>query len=139
MAGSGFRRLVLWTVVVALAVAAGVVATLVVLDRRARTSDEVRIVEVPFRLPEVGAVTTGRIIFVQRGRADDADLIAHELVHVCQWEEQGVEFLWNYLSEYTANLAELEDPRAAYQEISFEQEARLGDVECDLELYSANS
>jgi hypothetical protein len=38
-------------------------------------------------------------------------------------------------NEYSQNLAELRDVDAAYVELSFEQEARIGDVDCDLESY----
>ena len=129
------RRLLTWTVVLALLVVAGALTAVVLADRRARSRDEVRFVEVPFVAPNFGAVTAGRIVFIQRGRADDADLVAHELVHVCQWEEEGVEFLWNYLSEYAANAAALQDARQAYQEISYEEQARAGSIDCDLETY----
>ena len=114
---------------------AGVVGALFVLDRQARSDNEVRVIEVPF-LGGPGAITAGRVIFVHEGRADDADLLAHELVHVCQWDEGGLEFLWDYSTEYVENLAELRDSEAAYREVSFEQEARAGDPECDFNEYA---
>jgi hypothetical protein len=43
--------------------------------------------------------------------------------------------LWDYTSEYTENLLETGDVDAAYLELSFEEEARLGDVDCELEHY----
>jgi hypothetical protein len=113
------------------------VAALVIIDWRARSADEVRVVEVPFTPPGSSAVTAGRIIFIHRDRAADSDLLAHELVHVCQWEEQGFEFLWNYSEEYVENLIDLQDLRAAYVELSFEQEASLGEIDCDIEKYLA--
>lgn len=91
--------------------------------------------EVPFRSLGSDAVTTGRIIFIQRDKADSPDLVAHELVHVCQWEEQGIEFLWSYATEYGTNVIELQNLDAAYVELSFEKEARLGDVDCELGHY----
>jgi hypothetical protein len=120
---------------VAVLAVGAVVGAIFILDRQARDAGEVRVIEVPFIRPGVGAVTAGRIIFVHRGRADDSDLIAHELVHVCQWEDQGIEFLWEYTSEYLRNLVESGDPGEAYREISFEQEASTGEIECDLEQY----
>ncbi|MGI9605136.1 MAG: eCIS core domain-containing protein [Acidimicrobiales bacterium] len=125
------RRLLLLIVFIAV----GAVGALFVVDWQARRADEVLVVEVPFSATSRDAVTTGRIIFVQQDKADNADLLAHELVHVCQWEEQGIEFLWSYLNEYRQNLTELRDLDAAYAEISFEEEARLGEVDCDLGRY----
>lgn len=125
------RRILL---IVFLLVAGGAVALFVV-DYQARESGQVVVVEVPFSAGGTDAVTTGRIIFVRQEKADSANLLAHELVHVCQWEDQGIEFLWSYLDEYRQNVAELGDLEEAYVELSFEQEARLGDVDCDLEHY----
>ncbi len=113
------------------------VGALLALDWQARESDQVRLIEVPFTVPGSSALTTGRIIFIDRDRADDTDLLAHELVHVCQWEERGIEFLWEYSTEYLDNLVELRDLDAAYVEISFEEEARLGEIDCDLDHYLA--
>ncbi len=124
------RRLLLGV----LAIAVLVVGAIVAMDWRARSTDEVRVIEVPF-LGGPGAITTGRVIFVHEGRSDDADLLAHELVHVCQWEEGQIEFLWDYTTEYVANLSELRDAEQAYREISFEEEARSGDALCDLGNY----
>ncbi len=132
--GSTGRAILRLSLVVAVIVVAGV-ATLVVVDWRARTGDEVHIVEVPY-LGGSGAITTGRVIFVHEGRSEDAELLAHELVHVCQWEEGQVEFLWDYTTEYISNLAELRDSDQAYREISFEEEAREGDAGCDLGDYT---
>ena len=112
-----------------------IVGTLFALDWRARSDDEVRVIEVPF-LGGSGALTAGRVIFVHQGRADDADLLAHELVHVCQWEEGGLEFLWEYTTEYISNLADLRDVDAAYREISFEEQARAGESNCELESFA---
>jgi hypothetical protein len=122
-------------ILVAILAIGAVVGTILILDRQARDAGEIRVIEVPFIRPGVGAVTAGRIIFVHRGRADDSDLIAHELVHVCQWEDQGIEFLWQYTSEYLSNFVESGDPGEAYREISFEQAASSGEIECDLEQY----
>lgn len=128
--GSSVRFVWKLLLVVVLLAAAGVTA-LVVLDARARSDEEVRIIEVPY-LGGSGALTTGRVIFVVDERAGDLDLMAHELVHACQWEEGQLEFLWDYASEYVSNLADLGDSDQAYREISFEEEARAGESECDL-------
>ncbi len=128
-------RVLLWTLLVVVGVAAAAVAALVVVDRQARSGDEVRVIDVPY-LGGPGAITTGRIIFVHEGRADDAELLAHELIHVCQWEQGRLEFLWEYASEYGSNLAELRDAGRAYREMSFEEQARAGGSDCDFEVYA---
>lgn len=130
-----FSRLLVRSVLVLLVAVAAAVAAVMVVDWQARNTDEVRIVEVPFMKPGSDAVTTGRIVFIQSDEADDPHLLAHELVHVCQWEQQGIRFLWDYTSEYTANLVETGDTHQAYLELSFEQQARLGEVDCDLGRY----
>ena len=137
--GRSLLRVVVGAALVVLALVGIGVAALVILDWRARTADEVRVVEVPFTAPGSSAITIGRIIFIHRDRAEDSDLLAHELVHVCQWDEQGYDFLWNYSSEYVENVAELRDLDAAYVELSFEQEAALGDIDCDIEKYLATN
>ena len=131
----GFSRLLVRGVLLVLALAVVAAGVLVFADWRARQADEVRIVEVPFMKPGSDAFATGRIVFIQGDSADDPDLLAHELVHVCQWEEQGITFLWDYTAEYTENLVETGDANEAYLELSFEQEARLGEVDCDLGSY----
>lgn len=133
--GRRLFRTVVGAAGVILAVVGLGVAALVFADWRTRNADEVRVVEVPFTLPGSSAVTAGRIVFIHHDRAEDSDLLAHELVHVCQWDEQGFEFLWNYSTEYIENVVELRDLDAAYVEISFEQEAVLGDVDCDIQNY----
>lgn len=127
-------RLVLRSFVVVVILGVGAVGTLMILDKRARDRDEVQLIEVPFS-DDFGATTIGRIIFINSDRVDDPELIAHELVHVCQWEEQGIEFLWDYTSEFVTNYAELGDLREAYVDISFEQDARDGAIDCDIDLY----
>ena len=117
------------------AAATTAVVVLVVLDWQARSDDVVRVIEVPY-LGGSGAITTGRVIFVHEGRDDDAELLAHELVHVCQWEQGHIRFLWDYTTEYVSNLAELRDSGQAYREISFEEQARTGDSRCDLSDYA---
>jgi len=113
------------------------VAALFFLDWRAAETGSVRVVEVPFSAVGTDATTIGRIIFIDSDRVDDAELLAHELVHVCQWEEQGLEFLWEYTSEFVTNFAELGDGREAYKQISYEQDARTLNVECDLDAYTS--
>ncbi|MDG2111526.1 MAG: DUF4157 domain-containing protein [Actinomycetota bacterium] len=90
------KRVIIWIFVVLVIVVGGAVGALFYFDQQARDDDEVLVVELPFITPGSSAVTAGRIIFVRSDRADDPELLAHELVHVCQWEEQGLEFLWEY-------------------------------------------
>jgi hypothetical protein len=131
----GLSKLMARLLVLGLTIAVLGVTALLIVDWQARRADEVRIVEVPYMKPGSDAITTGRIVFVQSDSADDAELLAHELVHVCQWEQQGLSFLWDYTTEYTENLVESGDHETAYIELSFEQEARLGEVDCDLGSY----
>ncbi len=79
---------------------------------------------------DVGAMTLPWGIFV-RGDLLAGDrtalvrLIRHELVHVRQWGELGpVRFLVRYLSEYLRLRRAGLGHQRAYQEISFEREAR---------------
>jgi len=84
-----------------------------------------RLVTVPWLTPGVAGMTVGRWILLRRGREDDAELIAHELVHVRQWRERGaLRFLATYLAAYArgrrAGLGHL----GAYAAIPAEVEAR---------------
>lgn len=87
--------------------------------------DRARLVTVPWLTPGVGAMTLGRWILVRRGNDDDADLIAHEVVHVRQWRELGVfRFLVRYLGSYLRARLRGQNHRAAYWAIPLEVEAR---------------
>lgn len=75
--------------------------------------------------PGSAGITLGRHIRLRPGREDDVELLAHELVHVAQYAEQGrPRFLARYLAAYLANLARLRSHRAAYLAIPAEEEAR---------------
>jgi len=113
------------------------VAALVIVDWQARGADSVGVVGMPFATPGSSATTTGRIIFIHRDQDESSDLRAHELVHVCQWKEQGIKFLWNYSKEDLENLVEPRNFYETYEELSFEEEANLGEVDCELEHYLA--
>ena len=88
---------------------------------------KVRIVRVPILPPGASGMTVGRFILLrsdlnQRGTRQ---LIAHELVHVRQFEEQGfARFLWTYLRDYLRQLRVHRRHRAAYLAIPAEVEAR---------------
>ncbi len=87
--------------------------------------ERARVVVVPVLTPGVLAMTLGPWILVRRGREEDADLVAHELVHVQQWRELGVvRFLGRYLGEYLRYRMAGEPHWRAYVAISLEAEAR---------------
>jgi hypothetical protein len=79
---------------------------------------------------EVGAMTLPWGIFVRGDllagdRSALAQLIKHELVHVRQWEEVGpIRFPIRYVSEYLRLRGAGLGHQQAYEEISFEHEAR---------------
>jgi len=84
-----------------------------------------RIALVPFLQPGTSGMTLGRLVLLRRDRADDTELIAHELVHVHQWRELGaVRFLARYLAAYLRGLVRLHRHRLAYLAIPAEEEAR---------------
>lgn len=78
------------------------------------------------RLPrQADAMTLGRTIYVRPGHEASQALLAHELVHVRQWQQYGrFGFLRRYLWDYVRNLVTLRDHMAAYWAIAFEAEAR---------------
>lgn len=85
-----------------------------------------RLVTVPWLTPGVAGMTLGRWILLRRGREDDADLIAHELVHVRQWRERGaVRFLADYVRAYVRGRRGGLGHADAYAAIPAEVEARV--------------
>ncbi len=86
----------------------------------------VRVVTVPFLPRGTSGLTLGRYVLVTDDRVRDGDrqLLAHELVHVRQYAEQGwVPFLARYLTAYLRNVWRLRDHDAAYRAIPAEVEA----------------
>ena len=74
--------------------------------------------------PGAAAITLGPFVFVRRARAGDAQLLAHELVHVRQWRELGVAgFLWRYVGGYLRWRGRGYGHWAAYRRIPLEVEA----------------
>ena len=72
-------------------------------------------------------MTVGRLILVldDDDRSGQRVLLAHELVHVEQYDRLGkARFLWRYAREYARNLRRLRSHRQAYEAISFEANAR---------------
>ncbi len=91
-----------------------------------RDLDRARLVRVPVLTPGIAGMTVGRWILLRRGRDHDADLVAHELVHVRQWRELGaMPFLVRYLGAYARGRWRGLGHRAAYEAIPLEAEARL--------------
>ena len=91
-----------------------------------RDLDRARLVRVPVLTPGIAGMTLGRWILLRRGHDDDADLIAHELVHVRQWSDLGaVRFLVRYLGAYARGRWRGLGHTAAYEAIPLEAEARL--------------
>ena len=91
-----------------------------------RDLDRARLVRVPVLTPGIAGMTLGRWILLRRGHDQDADLIAHELVHVRQWRELGAaRFLVRYLGAYARGRWRGLGHMAAYEAIPLEAEARL--------------
>lgn len=84
-----------------------------------------RVVTVPFLVPGTVGLTLGRWIILRRGRDRDGALLAHELVHVRQWREQGaLRFVASYLLAYGRGRAAGLPHAEAYAAIPAEVEAR---------------
>ena len=73
--------------------------------------------------PGSSGMTLGRLILVRNDGIRDGTrkLLAHELVHVRQYDELGmVRFLMRYLRDYARALKKLHNHKQAYHAISFE-------------------
>lgn len=87
----------------------------------------VRVVQIPFIPGGYAGMTLGRTILLARevGADGDSALLAHELVHVRQWNELGiVGFSGRYLSSFARNLVRHRRWKAAYHDIDAELEAK---------------
>jgi hypothetical protein len=85
-----------------------------------------RIVVVPWLTPGVLAITLDRYVLVRRGHETNVELIAHELVHVQQWRQQGrFGFLRAYLGDYVRGRRSGLGHWDAYRGIRAEAQARL--------------
>ena len=87
----------------------------------------VRVLEVPFLPNGASGMTIGTLILLRddRDTSGDRALMAHELVHVRQFAEQGmVPFLTSYLRDYLRGRRSGSNHRRAYLDIDAEQEAR---------------
>jgi hypothetical protein len=84
------------------------------------------VVRVPVLPPGAQGMTSGRFVLLRRDeRADGGStLIAHELVHVRQFADQGrIRFALSYFGAYLVNLVRYRRHRQAYLHIPQEEEA----------------
>lgn len=93
----------------------------------------------PLLFRGVIGITLGRRIYLSsklldRGDAELARIIRHELAHVAQVQQLGlVAFLYRYLEEYLGHRRDGLEIDEAYSMISFEVEARKAEREgCEL-------
>jgi hypothetical protein len=83
----------------------------------------------PFLMRGVAAITIGRRIWVDVGRASARpdglkSVLRHETVHVRQMRDLGlIRFGWRYIREYFRNRLSGMSSDDAYRNISFEREA----------------
>lgn len=87
----------------------------------------VRLVRIPNLLGPYDGITLGVIVLLTKDVPADgwSRLIAHELVHVRQWSDQGViRFAWTYLTQFVIGLARTRNWQQAYRQIEAEVEAR---------------
>ncbi|MGI9597309.1 MAG: eCIS core domain-containing protein, partial [Acidimicrobiales bacterium] len=87
----------------------------------------VRVVRVPFLPGGYAGMTLGRTVLLANPVAADGNsaLLAHELVHVRQWNELGVVgFSGRYLGSFARNLVKHRGWNRAYNNIGAEVEAK---------------
>ncbi len=92
----------------------------------------VRVVDIPFVPGGFAGITLGRWVCLAdpQPTTGESSLLAHELVHVRQWSEQGVvRFSANYLWSFARGLREHRNWDAAYRAIPAEVEARAEAIE----------
>lgn len=100
--------------------------------------DSVRVVRIPALPGRYQGITLGSLIIVAVDvpRDGSSGLLAHELVHVQQWHDQGaVGFLSHYIADFTRNLRRQRSWSRAYRAITAEQLARLGATQWNDERY----
>jgi Domain of unknown function (DUF4157) len=87
--------------------------------------DRARVAVTRFLFPGAGAMTVGHFVLIRPGREHDERLLAHELVHVRQWREEGrLRFVWRYFTAYFKGRYRGLRHRDAYRAIPYEAEAR---------------
>jgi hypothetical protein len=90
-------------------------------------ASRVKVYEIPALPGTYVGLTLGRRVFLAEDVADDgtSGLIAHELVHVRQWSEQGpLGFSGRYLLAFLRSLVRTRSWNASYRAIPAEVEAR---------------
>ena len=93
----------------------------------AEIARRVRVIKIPLIPGGYAGMTLGRTVLLAKDVATDGDstLLAHELVHVRQWSDQGVlDFSRRYVSSFAKNLKTERRWNAAYRQIDAEIEAR---------------
>jgi hypothetical protein len=89
------------------------------------TARRARLAVVPLLPPGSSGMTLGRWVLLRPGHERRHALIAHELVHVEQWRDDGpLRFLRDYLSAYVRARRRGDAHRAAYLAIPAEEQAR---------------
>lgn len=92
-------------------------------------AERVWVVRFPVLQPGADGMTLGRVILLRRDHVRDGTraLLAHELVHVRQFDENGfVPFLWTYWREYLGH-------RRRLRRATTEPSGIIGDPEHDRE------
>lgn len=90
-------------------------------------ASKARIVQIPALPGRYVGMTLGNLILLSERVADDGSsaLLAHELVHVRQWSDEGrVRFLWRYLGDFVAAFVRTRSWSRSYRTIGHEIEAR---------------
>ncbi len=87
----------------------------------------VRVAKIPALPGRYQGVTIGPLVLLQTAEPDDGSsaLLAHELVHVRQWREQGpARFAARYVWSFTSSFWRCRRWNEAYRDIPAEVEAR---------------
>ncbi len=88
---------------------------------------KVRVIDIPFIPGGYAGITLGRFVCLAdpQPTTGTSTLLAHELVHVQQWHDQGAPtFLWTYLASFMRGLRSYRSWRHAYRQIPQEVDAR---------------
>ncbi len=87
----------------------------------------VRVVDIPFIPGGYSGITLGPFVCLAdpQPTTGTSTLLAHELVHVQQWHDQGLAgFSWSYLRSFVVGMRNHRSWRKAYWDIPHEIEAR---------------
>ncbi len=88
---------------------------------------KVRVVDIPLVPGGFAGITLGRFVCLAEPQptTGTSTLLAHELVHVQQWHDEGIpKFLWAYLRSFTSGLRTHRSWNQAYRHIPHEVAAR---------------